>query len=126
MHDEKLLTDTELEMMRVLWAKGEGNVNEVLAELRAERDLAYTSVSTILRILESKGFLRSRKDGRAHVYRPTLAKSDYEARTLRHVVHHVFDGESVSLVRQLLGSGQVRAEELAELRKLLDESESSS
>jgi predicted transcriptional regulator len=119
MKEEKLLTDTELEMMRVLWARGEGTVNDVLEGLPRGRDLAYTSVSTILRILEKKGFLKSRKDGRAHLYKPKVEKGDYEARTLRHVVHNVFDGQKVGLVRQLLGSGEMSAAELAELRKLL-------
>lgn len=119
MSHEKLLTETELEMMRVLWAKGGGTVNEVLDGLPKGRDLAYTSVSTILRILEKKGFVKSRKDGRAHIYQPQVAKPDYESRTLRHVVENVFDGQRLSLVRQLLGSGDLRPEELAELRRLV-------
>lgn len=121
MKEEKLLTETELEMMRVLWARGEGTVNEVLDGLPKSRHLAYTSVSTILRILEKKGFLKSRKDGRTHIYKPSLAKPDYEARTLRHIVHNVFDGQRLGLVRQLLGAGDIRPEELEELRRLLNE-----
>ncbi|MEO5666810.1 MAG: BlaI/MecI/CopY family transcriptional regulator [Bdellovibrionota bacterium] len=123
MKTEKLLTETELEMMRVLWAKGEGTVNDVLEALPSDRDLAYTSVSTILRILEKKNFLKSRKDGRSHIYKPRVDKSDYEGRTLRHVVQNVFDGERMSLVRQLLGAGDMKPEELAELRKLFDKGE---
>lgn len=121
MSHEKLLTETELEMMRVLWARGEGNVNEVLDGLARGKELAYTSVSTILRILEKKGFLNSRKVGRAHIYVPAVNKSDYEARTLRHVVENVFDGKRVGLFRQLLGNGDISAEELAELKKLIAE-----
>jgi len=125
MKEEKLLTETELEMMRLLWVRGGGTVNDVLEGLPKGRDLAYTSVSTILRILEKKGFLKSRKDGRAHIYKPSVDKSDYEARTLRHVVRNVFDGKKVGLMRQLIGSGDIQPEELEELRRLLGEGKSS-
>lgn len=88
----KLLTETELELMTILWKLGEGSVSEVLEQLSQERDLAYTSVSTILRILEQKGILDTRKEGRGHIYTPLVTKSDYEIRTVKHVVDRVFNG----------------------------------
>lgn len=117
---EKLLTDVELELMNILWRLSEGSVADVIEQLPKERDLAYTSVSTILRILEQKGVLKTRKEGRGHLYIPVLMKSEFEAKTLKHVVEHVFDGTPVSLVKQLLGSGQLKREDVEELRKLLD------
>jgi predicted transcriptional regulator len=122
-HQEKLLTETELEMMRVLWSLGRGSVHDVLAGLSSERDRAYTSISTMLRILEKKGFVKSVKDGRAHVYEPIVPRADYEARTLKHMVESVFEGSRLGLVRQLLGQADVRPEELEELRRLLDRSQ---
>ena len=121
--EEKLLTETETELMSILWKLGEGSVADVIAELPKSRDLAYTSVSTILRILETKKVLKTRKEGRGHVYIPVLAKSEYEARTVRHVVDKVFDGTPVSLVRQLLQTNQLSAEELGELKRMIDQAE---
>ena len=105
--------------MSVLWRIGEGTVNEVMAGLPPTRKPAYTSVSTILRILEQKGVLATRKEGRGHVYVPKISKADYGKKTLKHVVNRVFDGTPVALVRQLLGSVPMKAEEIAELKELL-------
>lgn len=118
---DKLLTETELELMTILWKLGEGSVNDVLEHLPKERNLAYTTVSTILRILEQKGVLKTRKEGRGHIYIPKIKKADYEAKTLKHVVDRVFDGTPVALVRQLLDTVKLNETELKELRKLIDE-----
>lgn len=118
--ESKLLTDAELELMTILWRIKEGSVADVIEGLPRGRTLAYTSVSTILRILEQKGVLRTRKEGRGHIYIPKLSKSQYEAKTVKHVVERVFDGTPVALVRQLLDSGQLKSQDLDELRKLLD------
>jgi predicted transcriptional regulator len=120
--EEKLLTEVELELMTILWRLGEGSVAAVLEELPKGRDLAYTSVSTMLRILEQKGILKTRKEGRGHVYIPELSKSDYEAKTVKHVVERVFDGTPVALVKQLLNNVKMSKEELEELKKLLNQS----
>lgn len=117
----KLLTEVELELMTILWRLGEGNVNDVLSALPAGRDLAYTSVSTILRILEQKGVVKARKEGRGHVYLPLLKKDDYEGATLSHVVSKVFEGEATSLVRRLIETEGLDHDDLKELRALLDE-----
>ena len=122
---EKLLTEAELELMTILWRIGEGSVADVIAGLPDDRDLAYTSVSTILRILEQKRVVKTRKEGRGHIYIPALEKSAYEARTVRHVVDRVFDGTPFALVKQLLNSGQLKAKDLDELRKLIDQKERS-
>ncbi|MES2962698.1 MAG: BlaI/MecI/CopY family transcriptional regulator [Bdellovibrionota bacterium] len=116
---EKLLTEVELELMNILWRLGEGSVNDVIELLPKERDLAYTSVSTILRILEQKEIVTTRKEGRGHVYVPAIQKSEYEAKTVRHVVEKVFDGTPMALVKQLLSSVKMGDDELAELKKLV-------
>lgn len=117
--ESKLLTEGELELMTILWRIGEGSVADVIEGLPKERDLAYTSVSTILRILEQKQFVKTRKEGRGHIYIPSLEKSTYEARTVKHVVERVFDGTPVALVKQLLSSGQLKSKDLEELRLLI-------
>lgn len=118
--DNKLLTEVELELMNILWKLGEGSVNDVIENLSKGRDLAYTSVSTILRILEQKGILKTRKEGRGHVYIPILAKTEYESKTVKHVVDRVFDGTPVALVRQLLDSVELNEADLKELRNLIE------
>ena len=118
---ERLLTEAELELMRILWQAQEGTVRDVLDQLPPERDLAYTTVSTTLRILESKGFVASRKEGRSHVYTPTEPKPRYEARSLRHMLGSLFGGDRLALVRQLIDSEPVPDDELRALQALLDD-----
>ena len=120
-HTEKPLTEVEFELMSILWRLGEGSVADVIEQLPKDRDLAYTSVSTILRILEQKAILGIRKEGRGHIYIPALKKSEYEAKTVKDVVERVFDGTPAALVRQLLDSGDVGEKDLAEIKKLIAE-----
>lgn len=117
--EDKQLTEVELELMTVLWKQGEGAVADVMEALPKERKLAYTSVSTILRILEQKGVLKTRKEGRGHIYIPILQKSDYEAKTIHHVMNSVFEGAPLALVKQLLNSVPLSETDLAEIQELL-------
>jgi predicted transcriptional regulator len=118
--DVKLLTKVELELMTILWRIGEGSVAKVIAELPEERDLAYTSVSTILRILEQKKVLKTRKEGRSHIYIPLLSKIDYEAKTVRHVIDRVFEGAPLTLIKTLLDTVNLNDEELEEINKIIE------
>ena len=116
---EKMLTEVELELMTILWKIGEGSVADVIEHLPAGRDLAYTSVSTILRILEQKDILETRKEGRGHIYIPVLKKTDYESKTLKHVMDRVFEGTPVALVRQLLDTVHLNENDLNEIKNLI-------
>lgn len=120
--EEKLLTDVELELISILWRIGEGSVNDVIAFLPKDRDLAYTSVSTILRILEQKKILKNRKEGRGHIYIPVLTKDEYEKKTIKHAVEKVFDSP-MALVKQLLDTQSLSESELKEIKKLINKSE---
>jgi BlaI family transcriptional regulator, penicillinase repressor len=115
----KLLTDVELELMTSLWRLGGGTVHDVLATLPRGRKLAYTSVSTVLRILVQKGALLVKQGGRGHVYVPKLSKEAYETASLKHMVHRVFDGAPAALVRRLLETEDVDERELEAIRALL-------
>lgn len=117
--EEKRLTDVELELMTILWRLGEASVADVMSGMPAGRDLAYTSVSTILRILEGKGVVATRKEGRGHIYVPLLSKPAYEARAVKDVVNRVFQGVPVALVRQLLDNVELSESDVREVRKLL-------
>jgi predicted transcriptional regulator len=115
---EKPLTATELEMMNVIWRLGPCSVHQVVEALRPHRELAYTSVSTIIRILEQKGYVVSLKEGRGHLYKSGVAKETYQAMSLERLVSHVFDGAPALLVQRLLDSKQLSVEELERIRDM--------
>jgi predicted transcriptional regulator len=117
---QRLLTQAELELMTILWALEEASVAEVIEALPRSRDVAYTTVSTILRILEQKGFVASRKEGRGHLYSPKISKQAYEATSLRQLVNNVFDGTPSALVRRLLDEHALSQEEIHEIQALLN------
>jgi predicted transcriptional regulator len=121
---EKLLTEVELELMTILWKIRDGSVHDILEQLPKDRSLAYTSVSTIVRILEQKGILGSRKEGRGHIYFPLLPKEQYEATSLRHLVSKVFDGTRLSLIQRLLETDDLTEDELKSIRNLLNQKQS--
>jgi predicted transcriptional regulator len=99
---------------------GEGTVNDVMAALPTGRPLAYTSVSTILRILEKKAVLGSRKQGRGHIYVPRVSKAEYESFSVRDLITRVFDGTPGALVRCLVDSDALSPEDLKALRRVLE------
>ncbi len=115
-----LLTEVELEFMTELWAMGEATVRQVLDRLPDDRDLAYTSGATILRILEQKAFVTSRKEGKSHVYVPTLSKNAYQSRSLRDMSMKLFDDTPASLVARLVNDDELTEEALGQIRALVD------
>ncbi|MGD8698300.1 MAG: BlaI/MecI/CopY family transcriptional regulator [Gemmatimonadales bacterium] len=112
-------TDRELDVMAVLWAMGSATVREVQEQL--EPDLAYTTVLTMLRVLEAKGHVRHEPDGRAHRYLPTVAREEAGASALRRLLAKVFSGSPEALLTQLVSDDSLSDEELLRLRRLLDE-----
>jgi len=121
---DELLTAVELEFMNIIWSQGGGTVKDVQSHLPPERDLAYTSISTILRILEKKEILISVKEGRGHRYLPKLTKKQYESRSVTHLVSNVFDGTPIALVKRLIDDRQITQNELQQLKDFLDQKES--
>lgn len=113
------LTPVELELMHIVWKQGEVSVADVQAALPAERQLAYTSVSTVLRILEQKDVVKSRKVGRGHLYSARVPREEYEAHSVRHLVDTVFDGTASALVARLVEAVPLSPDEVEQLRKLL-------
>jgi predicted transcriptional regulator len=113
------LTPVELELMQFVWKQGEVSVADVLAALPPERALAYTSVSTVLRILEQKGVVRSRKQGRGHLYSAVLPRETYEAQSVRHLVDTLFEGTPSALVARLVEALPLAPDEVEQIRKLL-------
>lgn len=118
---DKLLTEVELELMSVIWKHPKCTVREVLASLPKERELAYTSVATIMKILEDKGVLRSEKKEKTHTYYPVVSRDEYEAKALRHVAEKLFEGSPSSMVMRLLNEAELSPEELKRIRRTLEE-----
>lgn len=114
------LTPVEHELMDILWKIEEGTVRDVMAHLPLRRNLAYTSVSTMLRILEQKKILKTRKSGRTHIYVPALSKSTFAALTLNKMVNQVFSGNSVELVSYLVNKNNLSQDEMTEIQKIIE------
>ena len=110
-------TDRELDVMSVLWDAGSATVAEVRERLTD--DLAYTTVLTILRTLEQKGYVGHTGEGRAHRYRPLVKRAAAGRSALRRLVDKVFDGSPELLMTQLVSDKNLSDEELRRLRKLL-------
>ena len=117
------LTEAELRIMEVLWNKGLGTVQQVLDWLPAKPALAYNSVLTTVRVLERKGYVEHAKDGRAHVYRPLIERKDASRSEIRHLVGRFFRDSQEDLVLNILEDRGLDAEELGQLRKMLQRSE---
>jgi BlaI family transcriptional regulator, penicillinase repressor len=116
------LTEAELRIMNVLWEKGSATVHEVLQGLSTRPSLAYNSVLTTIRILETKGYVKHLKDKRAHVYMPKIDRKDATRSEVRHLVGRFFGNSHEQLVLNILEEGSIDADELARVRKLLESS----
>jgi predicted transcriptional regulator len=109
--------------MNVLWHKGTATVTEVLDALPSRPPTSYSTVQTMLRILESKGYVNHEKAGRAFVYRPIVARRTARRRALRHLVTRLFEGSPALLVVNVLEDEHIGVEELKRLRQIIDEAE---
>jgi predicted transcriptional regulator len=112
-------TDRELDVMSVLWRLGSGTVAEVRDAL--EDALAYTTVLTVLRTLETKGYVRHEGEGKAHRYIPMVARDEAGARGVRRLVDKVFEGSTEALLTHMVSDRHLSREKLARLRELVDE-----
>ena len=111
-------TDRELDVMAVLWRRGSGTVTEVRDDL--DDDLAYTTVLTILRTLEEKGFITHLAEGKAHRYLPAVTQDLAGKSVLARMLDKVFAGSPEMLLTQLVNERDLDADDLLRLRKLLD------
>jgi BlaI family penicillinase repressor len=111
------LAERELDVMGVLWELGSGTVAEVRERLPVE--LAYTTVLTILRNLEAKGFLRHEEEGKAHRYIPLVAQQTARRSALARLIDKLFDGSPELLLTQLVDDHPLGAEEMRRLRRQL-------
>jgi len=113
------LTEAELRLMEVLWAKGPSSVQQVVDALPHDTPLAYNSVLTTIRILEKKGYVQHDKDGRAHIYKPVVARQEAARSEVRNLMRRMFRNSHELLVLNVLEEAQIDVDELNHLRTLL-------
>jgi predicted transcriptional regulator len=114
------LTPLELQIMQVLWREGPGNVQHVQKNLPAGTDLAYTTVQTMLNVLQRKGRVRRTLNGRAFDYRAVVSEENILGQAVRDLVERMFGGSSEELVMSLIKSREIDLERLAELSRQMD------
>lgn len=116
------LTEAELRIMNVLWERGSATVHEVLQVLPSKPSLAYNSVLTTIRILETKGYVKHVKDKRAHIYMARIDRKDATRFEVRHLVSRFFGNSHEQLLLNILEEASIDADELARVRQLLERS----
>ena len=113
------LTGAELEIMHVVWSLEQATVRDVYEALRQRRKVAYTSVMTVMKILEQKGHLKKKQEDRAYVYWPARPRAQVLRGMVRDFVDRVFQGAAKPLMVHLVEDAHLSPEDLAEVRRLL-------
>ena len=122
-NQERKLTNAELEIMHVVWELDGGTVRQVHEILNQQRPLAYTTVMTMMNILEEKGHLTRRKEGRAYRYQPVRPKSQVISGMVDDFVGRVFEGSAAPLVVSLVKDKKISKKDLDEIARMIRETE---
>ncbi len=110
------LTPAELRLMKVLWTRGESAVSDMVAATADDGALAYTSVLTTIRVLEQKGYVEHRQEGRAFLYSACVAEQEASRSEVRHVLQRFFGNSRERLLLSLLGDDEITPDELRRLK----------
>src|SRR5271169_5832477 len=113
------LTEAELRLMKILWLRGESAVGDLVAAIPDGAALAYNSVLTTIRILEQKGYVEHRQEGRAFVYRPCVAEQEASRSEVRHLMSRFFGNSRERLLLSLLGDEEISPDELQRLKEAI-------
>ena len=113
------LTQAELRLMKVLWDRGESTVADMVTATSAEGELAYTSVLTTVRVLETKGYVSHRQEGRAFLYSSCVGEVEAGRSEVRHVLQRFFGNSRERLLLSLLGDDEIGPEELQRLKEAI-------
>ena len=115
------LSELQLTVMRALWRRGEASTAEVVTELGPKRDLAHTTVATLLTRLEKRGLLESRRDGRTLIYKPLISEADARRSMVADLVATLFKGDPKALLAHLVREDEVAPGDLEKIRARLKE-----
>ena len=113
-------TDSELAILRVLWERGPSTVRQVHDVLGRERPTAYTTALKLMQIMTEKGLVRRDETERTHIYHARLTEEQTQRQLVRDLLERAFGGSAAKLVMQALAAKRASAEELGEIRKLID------
>lgn len=113
-------TELELEILKVLWRLGPATVRQVRDELAAVRDLAYTTVMTMMTIMDTKGYVKRVKDGRSFIYEATYQEQKASRNMLQDVVDRLFGGSTKAVMQHLLETSELDDEELNQIRQIIN------
>lgn len=113
------LNHSEENVMRILWDLNEGVVHDII-ERMSEPKPPYTTVSSIVRLLEKKGFIDHKAYGKTHVYFPTISKEEYAKKSFSNLVKHYFQGSPKNIVSFMVQENVLQADEVDELKQLID------
>ena len=113
------LTEAELRLMKLLWVRGESAVADLVRALPHETPLAYTTILTTIRILEQKGYVEHRQEGRAFLYTACVAEGEASRSEVRHVLKRFFGNSREQLLVALLGDEEITPEELRRLKQAI-------
>jgi len=116
-------TDAELAILRVLWQRGPSTVRQVHDLLNSTRPTVYTTILKLMQIMTDKGLVRRDESERAHVYQPALSQAETQKRLVGDLLERAFGGSTMNLVMGALSAKKASAEELAQIRQLLDDYE---
>jgi predicted transcriptional regulator len=117
------LTEAELRLMEIVWEQGEATVASVVEAVSGSEPLAYSTVLTTMRILEQKGYLAHRQEGRAFVYKPVVGRGEARRSAVRHLLKSFFDGSPEMLVLNVIAEERLDMGELERLQSLVDKAD---
>jgi BlaI family transcriptional regulator, penicillinase repressor len=117
------LTPQELEIMKLVWERDTATVRDIYEALLEKRKIAYTTVMTMMKILETKGYLKKTRQERAFLYRPTRPKNQVLGGMLREFIDRVFNGAAEPLVVHLVKEKRLREKDLQKIVRMIEKSE---
>src|SRR3954469_12665982 len=116
-------TDAELSILHILWTKGPSTVRAVWEQIAPNQDVGYTTVLKLMQIMADKGLVKRDESARSHIYEAALSQSRAQREVVLRLLGRVFGGSGPKLAMQALSSTKATPEELAEIRRLLDQME---
>ena len=116
-------TETEIEVLSILWDGGPQTVRQIHEIMSVEKDVRYTTTLKIMQLMYEKGMLSRVKDGKTHIYKAVLSQKSAQSNMINRMLNTVFKGDSTQLAMQALGNSNPSKEELEEIRKYLDKLE---
>lgn len=123
MSDATTLTELQIDLLDVLWKRGEASTADVYEAMQPTRGLALSTVATLLSRLEKKGVVSHRKEGRQYVYRAAVSRGEVRRSMVADLTRSLFGGDPAALVQHLVSAHEVDGGELDRIRALLDEAE---